>query len=314
MNILLSTTHFHNPGDEIIAEGVKNLLRNRFGSNLTYFSYNRNPDLQEDPQRRLRQPLVGNYMTSPELIDHMDMVVLAGSPEWFGGPMETLYKAIRERKRNIPMLALGVGLGHAHGALNELDMEILGRPETKIITRSYETTEWLTRYGIESSALTCPALFAFEANLFSASDKTLQIVQAPGHDWHEVPARVLEQLDRSVDMLCLHVKEFQHYSKLGLKPIYANNLYSFADIVSQYDKVVSTRLHGAIGALSLGVPAVVVSDGDFRIETAAKMFGEHLPVAKSVREALNMNLPKQVDQGFVEMAREAWLGKLEEFK
>lgn len=316
MNILISTTSGHNVGDIIIALGVKRLLQARYGD-VQYFEYNRNPDLQEGPDRVQRAGLVGNYWT-PEanLLKHMDLVVLAGSPEWKNGPMQTLYQAMMREAPALPLLVLGIGLGTQWGTLTALDAVVLGRPETKITTRSVETTQMLDKYGIKSKALVCPALYAFDNRARSAGQGTLLILQKPGFRWHEIKESCLEGLapaSQTDDILCLHVKEFEYFSSLGYKPRYAASPVEFSKIVSEYDRVVSTRLHGAIGALSLGIPAVVVSDGDFRIETCASMFGTFLPVAKTVREALSLSSGAR-SAGLEELKQEAFDIHLKEIK
>lgn len=309
MKILVSTTFLHNPGDEILLEGVKRLLYAKYGSDLEFLYYNRNPDLQEGPEREARKGLVGNYMSSASLLRHVDLVVCAASPEWNRGPLKALYQGILDVAPKTPLLAVGVGLGTQWGSLDELDIKVLSRPETTITTRSHETTEMLASYGkgIKSTALVCPALFSFENKADPSSlrsdgpARTLLILQAPGHGWHEVPERILpigddagQRIMSEHDILTIHVKEFEYYSEMfefeknyHSRVRYAGSVDEFKRIVSQYDRVISTRLHGAIGALSLGIPATIVSDGDFRIETCAAMFGEGiLPVRKTVREAL----------------------------
>ncbi len=327
MKILISTTLGHNPGDEIIAQGVKRLLATAIAEDITYITYNRNPDLQTGSDRIMRSDLVGNYMGWRPLVKHVDAVVLAGSPEWSGGPLRALYEAIEAYAPDIPLYALGIGMGNENLTLSPLDIRVLDRPQTKIITRSRETVGFLANYGIKSQAMVCPALFAFDgANVRDTkSNQTLLILQRPGNRWHEVPLQILDGIsaDSKADILCLHVKEFEYYSGIGLSPRYAGCPESFARIVSQYSKVVSTRLHGAIGALSLGVPAVVVADGDFRIETCAKQFLRKdsypiLQIAPTVREALargNMVGPNGISSQraiwwdrYVEAVREAVTG------
>lgn len=315
MNILISTTLGHNPGDEIILKGVKRLLAAKFGDEITYISYNRNPDLQTRGlcnERVQRTDLVGNYMTSGSILKHVDMVVLAGSPEWYGGPMEALYKAIEKYTLDIPLLALGIGLGSEWGTLSVLDKRVLSRPQTKIITRSKETSQMLMlQLGINVPSLVCPALFAFtgdEPECFwnratvakLLASKTLLILQKPGNGWHEIRESCLEGLhlkdrQRDEDILCLHIKEYEYFMEMfewektyHKRVYYAADPASFAEVVSRYSKVVSTRLHGAIGALSLGIPAVVVSNGDFRIETCSSMFGNVLPRARTISEGLEV--------------------------
>lgn len=294
MRILISTTSNHNPGDVYIAEGVKRLLHLKYGADLTFVEYNRNPDLQEVGEARYqRKGLVGNYWTpESKLLKHMDTLVLAGSPEWFGPPLQTLYKAITEEHPQIPVLGIGIGLGHKWGTLSELDKAVLSRPETKLITRSEETMYMLKRDNIESIALPCPAVLAFdpwELGSPAIAGKTLCIAQKPGHGWHEVRESYLEGLEEAVsreaELLTIHVKEYEYFLDNGFNPMYAPTVEDFRRIVSQYDHVLSTRLHGAIGALSLGCRAAVIGNADFRISTAAKMFGAKLPCFKNFKEA-----------------------------
>lgn len=313
MNILVSTTQGHNPGDEIIWLGVRRLIEACYGTDNQYFFYNRNPDLQAGDQRQQRSGLVGNYMTQGSLLKHMDMVVLAGSPEWYGGPMEALYQAIETYAPDIPLLALGIGLGSEWGSLTKLDQRVLARTKTKVVTRSFETVYMLSREGIPSRGLVCPALFAFEPAREALADKTLLILQKPGHGWHEVRHDLYDgtsAIKDHPDVLCLHMKEFEYFSDLGYKPLYSPDPETFSRVVSQYSKVISTRLHGAIGALSLGIPAVVVANGDFRIETCASMFGSALPVARSVRDALDMNLSYKDLANYAGLQEEKWMRAL----
>lgn len=293
MKIILSTTIGHNPGDEIIARGVRRLVDRLVNDKAQYITYNRNPDLQEGPgdNRNQRLNLVGNYFTDHELIKHADMTVLAGSPEWFGGPMRLLYESIMVHRPAHKLVAIGVGLGNPNSELTPLDIDILSRPETRIVTRSQETTDFLRNSGIHSTAMVCPALFAFEAQRVKMHPpgKPLFILQKPGNDWHEIPSQLLlgdgAQLSGR-DVLTLHVKEYLHYAQMKQCNVhYANTPDEFYKIVRQYPSVISTRLHGAIGALSLGRPAVVVSNGDYRIETAANMFGAYLPVCDNIYKA-----------------------------
>lgn len=294
MRILVSTTEGHNVGDRLILEGCKRLLRLRYGPDIEYVEFNRLPDLQEPAEPRYqRKGLVGNYWTpESKLLKYMDMVVLAGSPEWFGAPMQTLYKAISDEVPHIPMLGIGIGLGHRWGMLSKLDKQVLSRPETKLITRSTETMEMLRRDNIESIALPCPAVLAFDPWTLHGprtADTSLIIGQKPGHGWHEVRESYLEGLEEAVsreaELLTIHVKEYEYFLDNGFNPMYAPTVEDFRRIVSQYDHVLSTRLHGAIGALSLGCRAAVIGDTDFRITTAAKMFGAKLPCFKNFKEA-----------------------------
>jgi hypothetical protein len=288
MRILFSTTFGHNPGDEIILAGVQNLLRHGLNLDFDPVYYNRNPDLQFGYWREpIRNP-VGNYMTSPVDLSLVDKVILAGSPEFFGPPMKGLYEALRLAGPSAPpLLALGVGLGDSGAVLDNLSKDVLTTAKT--ITRSAETVQFLEREGIFGArSLVCPALFASMYTSDPIHDETLYIVQAPGHGWHEIRESLLHGLEPEDYLLCMHLKELQFFLSRGYKNVrYAATGGDALRIIREYPRVVSTRLHGAIGALSLGVPAFVVGCNDFRIATTTRMFNVsdiYLPIGASIRE------------------------------
>lgn len=305
--ILISTTTSHNPGDEIIKLGVAKLLRQSWGEDIQFVHYDRNPDLQigDGDQRSQRAGLVGNYATPgnmEEVLRHCDAVVLAGSPEWCGMPLYTLYNAISRVSPTKPLYALGIGCGSPWTVLSPLDKTILSRPQTRIVTRSVETTAFLQAHGIESVALPCPAIMAYERS-WARDRGTLIIAQKPGHGWHEVQPATLTGLDEllacneQADILCVHVKEFLYYKDKypNRRVLYASNEQSFFESATRYTECISTRLHGAIAALSLGIPTFAVSaPGDFRIRTAVGMFGPALPVAPTFVGPFEHTLDKDV--------------------
>lgn len=321
--VILSTTTNHNPGDEIIALGVKRLLSQAWGEDIQYVHYDRCPDLQEGQERCQRSDLVGNYLTRSnlELLAYADAVVLAGSPEWYGMPLYTLYHEIIATQPQIPLYALGVGLGDRWGLLSALDKAVLSRPETRIITRSRETTTWLQAYHIKSVALPCPAIMAYD--LASSADRvkgTLVIAQRPGHGWHQVPETVLMGLDDVVDkadaILTVHADELLYFTKRypGKEVLYANDTESFSVHTMGYNQTISTRLHGAVGALSLGIPSVsVAAHSDFRIRTALDMFQGLIPSLTSFADPMPAPVPNlrervaevkaRVARGYMEVLR-----------
>jgi hypothetical protein len=310
VKILFSTTFGHNPGDEIILAGVQNLIRFGLKQEFESLYYNRNPDLQMGPMRYPRHS-IGNYFTDEVDLSLVDRAVLAGSPEFFGAPMTGLYKALASAQA--PLLALGVGLGEKHAVLDVDAQNVL--KHAKVITRSQETVEFLSRYSIPAQALPCPALFATMFKAETRIEETLQIAQAPGHGWHEVNPDYLVGLNPNAPTLCLHVKEFAYYTKQGFTDLhYAYSAQAALEIIRKYKRVVSTRLHGAIGAMSLGIPATVIGDKDFRIKTCAAQFGGYLPCVGSFEEASRhgVNPGHEMLDEFKWRTWNTWLEKLKE--
>jgi hypothetical protein len=292
MNILVSTTVQHNPGDEIILQGVKNVLNKVFiTERINYAYYNRNPDLQILPLRAAREELVGNY--DNEVRGNYDLVVLAGSPEFSGDPLKKLFEKVLEK--DLPVLALGIGTTFPNHQLTKLDVEVLSRRNTKIITRSKDAKEVLDKHGIKSEARICPALFSATVRGIKAGG-TGCIVQAPGmREWHAVKPRYLSGLKETDEKIFFHVNEYLYFKQSG---IFVNTARDAQAVIGCYSKIFSTRLHGAIAALSQGIPSVVIGEGDHRIETAAEMFGDFLPVARdfSHAETIVLKSSEEIDE------------------
>lgn len=278
---LVSTTIAHNPGDEMIWSGIRNLLEQGMRIRADYVYYNRNPDLQD--ARRSPIPTEGNYVTTGINLNGIDGVILAGSPEWFGNPMEGLYRALLARP-DIPVYALGIGLGDPTSSLDDAARTVLSRAK-KIITRSVETTEFLSRYGISSIPMVCPALFCSLSPNHRGMGLCGYVLQAPGSGWHEVEPSYLEGIDGVSEVLVVHRKEMEYYTSIGKAVRYAASGNDVLTYLRRHNQVVSTRLHAAIGALSLGLPATVIGDTDFRIRTAGSMYKSILGLASNIKSA-----------------------------
>lgn len=291
MRILLSTTIGHNPGDELIAMGVMNLLREVIKEDIEVVYYNRNPDLQMRGPQRFPLASVGNYQTDPVDLSYIDAVVLAGSPEWFGAPMAPLYKALLDRP-DVPLWMLGVGLGEKSLMLQDYERELFQRTSTVVIARSRETVSQFPFRDSHITSLVCPALFCASDFTVPWVEQPAYIVQKPGYGWHEIDPSYLVGLQDSKRLVTEHVKELQHFTEFsqGRKIEYAATGEALLKTLSKYQRVYSTRLHGAVGALSLGIRSVVIGDRDFRIRTAASMFQEYLPCVKNFEEAKTVHL------------------------
>lgn len=288
---LVSTTIGHNPGDELIWMGIKNLLQQGLHIDADYFYYNRNPDLQVGNDRVPQPGTVGNYYCNEIDLKHFDGVIIAGSPEWFGGPMKPLFQAII--KTNIPVYFLGVGLGVREAQLSDLDKVVLANAK-RIITRSQETTDFLTPYGIESFVAPCPALFSAMFGIAKGYEGTTPalVLQKPGTEWHEIePSYVADvQGTAGLDVLTVHKKEFEYYANFIPGVRYAASGGGVLKMISRYSSIRSTRLHVAIAAVSMGIPSVVIGNKDFRITTALGPYTGIIPCVGNLFEAAKANL------------------------
>ena len=82
----------------------------------------------------------------------------------------------------------------------------------------------------------------------------------------------LRRAGYEVEVVCNYIDEFLEFGR-SLAPVrYSYDARDYAEILSGYDLVVSTRLHGAILANSTVRPALLIADGDSRLEGASALF------------------------------------------
>ena len=161
LNILISSSRQWNPGDEFIMLGVRRLLRSLLGQDLNYLLWNRNPDLFVDRwhDALFRPGFLTNSAVEPSL-DVIDLVVLAGTPEWHGRPVERIFQELL-RFPEVPLLALGIG-GAAPGfILSPLEREIFTRENTLVVCRNPVLAAEVNVQIEPNTAflMPCPALF-----------------------------------------------------------------------------------------------------------------------------------------------------------
>jgi hypothetical protein len=73
-------------------------------------------------------------------------------------------------------------------------------------------------------------------------------------------------------VICHYIDEFVDFSR-ALSPVrYSYDAHDYIDILNDYDLIISTRLHGAILANSLGKPALMLNIDDPRCRGAASKF------------------------------------------
>jgi|GEM_PF-2902776 len=309
--IILSTTRQWNPGDEFIAMGVERLLRQVVNVD-SMAAWNRNPDLFIDEWRdsTLRPDFLTNSLRDPALL-FSNLVVAAGSPEWCGGPMRRLYEEIAQ-KPDIPFLVVGAGGGSLPFRPTPLDEEVLRRKNTWISTRSEVLAQQINEYLGEEKAIPipCPAFFSGCPSELPSEGKNGRIgliVQSTAVRNQSIGDQLYQQItdllskDSSgkIDIICFYQDEYSRFQALfgnTHRVIYHYASDRLLGILSRYNAIVSTRLHGAIGALSLGVPSRVICESENqRITSTLCLFPHELLASLPVDDAISW-AKQQLDQ------------------
>lgn len=265
--------------------GCENIIDSacgHLGIATNYILYNRNPDLMVGtPPSALRDFVRGDYATYFNA-SKIDLVVAAGSPEWTGEAHRHLNNMVL--KHNLPYILMGIGTVDNNAGLTELDQKVLARSNTYIYTRSIEAGNAVNReLGLEKAeAQGCPAILASLGDI-QADKEVVQIPQVPGA-WQGVREDLLYGLDTSLPVIAERFDEWNYFSRRGFDVTYNYDPLKLLFKIGQYKRVVSTRLHGVIAGMSVGAEGVLVGKGDFRIESAARMY--NIPVVANFEEAL----------------------------
>lgn len=312
MNILISTTTGHNPGDQFIYKGVMNLLESLdlVSSDDSIFIYDRNPDFMEAFPHK--QELVQDYWGNREnLIDWttIDAVILAGSPEWLHEPLKHIYEGLSANP-SIPLLAIGVGYSNDNLKISELEKKVLLRDNSKIICRSLELKQKVDKQlgNAKAAALPCPAIFSGDGITKSYEYSAGYILQNPkGIQGSGIDVDITGH-EKDARFIAFHINDVAYLKTKVNKYYYSWNPDDLLEKISECRYIQSTRLHGAIAAIGMGIPAnIICKPGNIRIENAAKMYDKFLPInSKSSMDETKLNSLKNHIRTMYEKELNTW--------
>lgn len=197
--------------------------------------------------QRMKEGLHGTFMNNPIYWSIIDLVVLAGSPEFLHHPLAPIYEGLAEHPE-IPLFAIGVGYSEPDWLIpiTEAEKKVLSRRNTLIISRQYDLSERLINLlNREVHTLPCPALFCF--NEFP--HKTHGILY-----WQEI-AHSLDELTADA--------------------YFSSDPYDMLNYIGKHLIVQSKRLHGAIAAISSGAHTTLLNNS-FRAQSAIRLFEDVL--------------------------------------
>ncbi len=280
LQILCASTRQWNPGDEWIARGVRHLFRTLYPDRaLNWILYDRSPDCFVEPwAASARRPcLMGNSYQPAAELPPVDLVVIAGTPEWLGPHLAALARALQASPA--PVFYLGIDYPTAELPCTPEDLGMLAR--ALIVTRGRIAMEALQSLGFSARMMPCPALFSAPYEYPARTLKTLAIVlqsdRVPNQSVPpELKARMLHLLPLlqsrfAVKIVCNYIDEFREFSSSLDCPVnYSYDSDEYYRILSGCDMVISTRLHSALIANSLLKPAIL-TNSEPRAASAAEV-------------------------------------------
>jgi len=312
-NILFSTTRQWNPGDEFILMGVLNVLRS-MNVDFNPVIFNRNPEIQRGSSivlslsvdsiklrvKRLKPGYYDNSFKKNLMQDKfIDIVIFAGTPEWASPRLKILYEYIA--KHAIPVVYLGVGLGHAFDLKTlPLSYESVYKTAKLFTTRDEKLKDLLADQKVQY--IPCPALLSAPSTHEKKITKVEKVALIYGDYKSAKNNRVDEEtyryminlystlLERYKDQfdfefVCHYVdelpsikKDFDKYSYH-----YSYDARDYIDIYNKFDLVIGQRVHGIGIAASMGIPGISIGH-DMRRDACKGFCADIVDVATPISD------------------------------
>ena len=267
MNILFSTTRHWNPGDELINRGIDQLLRFS-GYQFNSIVWNRHPSIR--PGHTSLDNSFDEFRYDPKSIDY---VIFAGSPEWLGPRVDPLYQLIQRNGLRCSLIGIG-----SHGekfGLSPVVKRVLQHHTDLIICRDQSTFSRLTgKFSIPHAQLMpCPALFHCVSPIRRLNlQKVAVIYQSTYTPFQSVNIKTRDFLIRlinelspqiSVQVICHYIDEALEASAIfGSERVrFSSDAADYENYFKEVDLVVGARIHGCLGAISCGTPAMLLEWG-----------------------------------------------------
>lgn len=291
-NILLSTTRQWNPGDEFILFGVLNLLKDYVGD-FNPIIFNRNPDIRPCDLKynhlltrgfnsnieskcfrgqgvilsHFRDRFCDNSFRDGMSGECIDYVIFAGTPEWEGTRLKSLYRYIT--RYNKKTCFLGIGYGGSQVSNNELYSRVWEKAEL-ITTRDKKTEEMMSTYN--AKYICCPSILSSkeEKKISNVSRVAVVFSTSQTHIGNRVSyetdlylqklyAQLLNTYDCS--FICHYIDEVEILRKRypDVEVLYSFNSQDYFNIYSRFDMVIGARVHAIGICASMGIPGIMIA-------------------------------------------------------
>ncbi len=270
MNILASTSRQWNCGDEFILFGIQRLIESVCPSN--WLIYDRNPDLLAAGGAKRTNAWIAGSLRG------INLVIVAGSPEWSGMNLAPLCRAANEQE--VPIVYLGIGNCGWAAVVTDDDRRSLARARLTTC-RDQMAFDQLQAMGLTSSLLPCPAIFAAAHAPLDPAGPTGFCFQLGRTRNQSVKSELMIKAVAMIEDALDHgenVRVIAHYRdeylfavERGWPVRYSYDARDYAAFYAGCSHVVSTRLHGAILSYGMGIPTTLINR-DARCAASAEQF------------------------------------------
>ncbi|MFX1320923.1 MAG: polysaccharide pyruvyl transferase family protein [Promethearchaeota archaeon] len=268
---LMSTTYGWNLGDDLIREGVYNLLGIKESESIIWLNYSEvrankyiplqiysliNNFLNKSRMHSERQQgclplwdLQNNFPSNVELVKNADGLIVAGTPAWFS--ISIIYKLCIKYK--IPIYLVGVGQKQPNYAISILKKAMRLNLIYGATVRDTEAQVFLNKCGIKAELFFEPA---FHANYYKDLEKDIDLIFTPLLDkpYLKYYKELYNTLKEEISIISVHEPyEYVIAKRIFNKPIFFNSDYNaYKTLYSRCKQYIGGRSHGAIPIISMG--------------------------------------------------------------
>lgn len=296
-NILYCTTRQWNPGDEFILFGIRNIIEKIYKKTNPVI-YNRNPDIRPmngytTALRNIKLP--GNFTDNKKLLEqdaylrigfhdnsikfdselsYADLAIFAGTPEWISPRCVNFFDHIL--KNHLPTMIIGVG------HLEDIDETIKDILKNTLIAtvRDKKLLEHPIAKEYDFIYLPCPALLSAGLDThkyiysvkqiglcFGLTYQDTVIYGTINEETFQYTINLYQHLIKSIkgvkfSIICHYIDEISiAYQTFGQNAdiLYSYDAKDYINIYSNFDFIISTRVHGCGISSSLGIPNINIS-------------------------------------------------------
>ncbi len=352
-NILFATVRQGNCGDEFILFGTQNIVSS-LQPQYNAIILNKNVEVCRRLQFRKKsldldihqlnekvsvnleklcfgqEPLHDDSFADYYSLDFIDAVVFAGTPEWVAYKLIPLYEKLESYRGPIFFLGLGYHEGFDRVPYSRLEpvFKKIHKKASALIVRDRLILDYL-KPEINAVFLPCPALFSsphhkkiekIEKIGFTLQAKSgdAKVNSVPDHTYY-FSLKLLEEISKyyEVEVVCHWIEDLIYlHQDLGEKyPLrYSYDAKNYLDIYDSYDLVISTRIHGAGMAASLGIPSLTISHSA-RTDTVRGFLSRTITTETEIKKILETinNLDVQMESMKIIAHKESMLNSYKDY-
>lgn len=289
LNYLASTTRQWNCGDDFILFGIINVFKKIQKERINWCIHNRTDDLLET----FPDIGFGNIWTPKHSLKGFDKVIIAGTPTWHGPNFTALFKELLKTKKQVEFW--GIGSYTNTTEFSELDKTVL--QSAKVIVRDENAAKCCESISVKTTILPCPCIFASPTEKERMGNRVGVVHQTAKTKFQDVAEdlnKKVGELIKALDcpVICHYTDEYFETIENFKSVYYSYNANDYLDFYNEFDLIISTRLHGALLALSCGIPAILlVQEPNERLSGAAKQ----IPVLKVSNPESVLDVIKDLD-------------------